>query len=114
MTGAQHTPLLVQSREEHDRVAMGLPDRVMDRLPVDPRRCVADLVNTSPDVLADIVQDESQSQPRRFFAGQLLALLGDPRITPDTPAMVDVPAATIHIGPENTQGAPQVDERSIW
>ncbi|MBO0880445.1 MAG: SUMF1/EgtB/PvdO family nonheme iron enzyme, partial [Mycobacterium sp.] len=49
-------------------------------------------------VLAGIVQDESQSQPRRFFGGQLLALLGDPRIDPDTPAMVDIPGATIQIG----------------
>lgn len=56
-------------------------------------------MHTSADVLAGIVQDESASQPRRFFAGQLLALLGDPRINPDMPVMVDIPAATIHIGP---------------
>jgi toxoflavin biosynthesis protein ToxD len=59
---------------------------------------VGDLVNTSPDVLADIVQDASQSRPRRFFSGQLLALLGDPRIKPDMPEMVDIPAATVHAG----------------
>src|SRR6266568_2417773 len=29
---------------------------------------------------------------------QLLALLGDPRINPDTPAMVDIPDATVHMG----------------
>ncbi|MBO0880291.1 MAG: SUMF1/EgtB/PvdO family nonheme iron enzyme [Mycobacterium sp.] len=89
---------LVPSHEEHDRVATGLPQRLADRLPIDPREDVGDLVNTSPEVLAGIVEDESASQPRRFFSGQLLALLGDPRITPDMPAMVDIPAATIHIG----------------
>jgi toxoflavin biosynthesis protein ToxD len=98
MTGDRHTSLLVQSREECDRVAMGLPQRIVDRLPVESREYVRDLVNISPDVLARIVEDESASQPRRFFSGQLLALLGDPRITPDTPAMVDIPAATIHVG----------------
>jgi formylglycine-generating enzyme required for sulfatase activity len=77
---------------------MGLPQQLVDRLPVDPRQYVDDLVNTPSDVLADIMQNESASQPRRFFAGQLLALLGDPRINPDMPVMVDIPAATIHIG----------------
>jgi toxoflavin biosynthesis protein ToxD len=98
MIGTQHTELLIQPREEHDQAAMGPPQQLVDRLPVDPRQYVDDLVNTPPDVLAGIVQDELASQPRRFFAGQLLALLGDPRINPDMPVMVDIPAATIHIG----------------
>jgi toxoflavin biosynthesis protein ToxD len=98
MTGAEHTSLLVQSPEDHDLVAMGLPQQMVDQLPVESREYVSDLVHTSPNVLAGIVEDESASQPRRFFAGQLLALLGDPRIKPDMPAMVDIPAATIYIG----------------
>jgi toxoflavin biosynthesis protein ToxD len=98
MTGDRYTSLLVQSREEHDRVGMGLTQRIVDRLPVESRQYVSDLVNTSPDVLAGIVEDQSASQPRRFFAGQLLALLGDLRIKPDMPAVIDIPAATIHIG----------------
>jgi toxoflavin biosynthesis protein ToxD len=98
MTGDRHTALLIQSREEHYRAEMGLPQRIVDRMPLESLEYVDDLVATSPDVLAGIVEDESASQPRRFFAGQLLALLGDPRITPDTPTMVDIPAATIHIG----------------
>jgi toxoflavin biosynthesis protein ToxD len=98
MTGDRHTALLIQSREEHYRAEMGLPQRIVDRMPLESLQYVDDLVTTSPDVLAGIVEDESASQPRRFFAGQLLALLGDPRITPDTPTMVDIPAATIHIG----------------
>jgi toxoflavin biosynthesis protein ToxD len=98
MNGAQHTPLLVQSREDHDRVAMGLPQRIVDRLPVESREYVGDLVNISPHALAGIVEDKSAIQLRRFFSGQLLALLGDPRIKPDTPVMVDIPGATIHIG----------------
>lgn len=98
MTGDQHTTLVLQPHDLDDRVAMGLPEQLVDRMPVDPREYVGALVNTSPDLLARIVEDESASQPRRFFAGQLLALIGDPRLNPDTPAMVDIPAATIHIG----------------
>jgi formylglycine-generating enzyme required for sulfatase activity len=94
----QHAPLMACPHEEHDRAAMGLPPQLVDRLPVEPRQYVAGLVHTSPEILADVLGDASQSQPRRFFAGQLLALLGDPRITPDAPAMVDIPAATIYVG----------------
>jgi hypothetical protein len=93
MTGDGHTSLLVGSREEHDRVAMGVPPQLVDRMSVESRQYVGDLVKTSPDVLAGIVEDGSASQPRRFFSGQLLALLGDPRINPDMPAMVDILAA---------------------
>jgi toxoflavin biosynthesis protein ToxD len=87
-----------QSHDQDDRAAMGLPQRLVERLPVDSHEYVGDLVSKSPDALAGIVEDQSQSQPRRFFSGQLLALLGDPRINPDTPAMVDIPGATVNIG----------------
>jgi toxoflavin biosynthesis protein ToxD len=98
MTDDQQAPLLAESHDEDDRAAMGLPRWLVDRMPVESREYVGDLVNESPEVLAGIVHDASQSQPRRFFGGQLLALLGDPRITPDTPAMVDIPGATVKIG----------------
>jgi hypothetical protein len=48
MNGDRHTSLLVQSYEEPDRVAMGLPQQFVDRLSVDPRQYVGDRVNTSP------------------------------------------------------------------
>lgn len=35
MNGDQRTPLLVQPHEEHDQVAMGLPQQLMDRMPVE-------------------------------------------------------------------------------
>jgi toxoflavin biosynthesis protein ToxD len=98
MSGDRLTPLLDRLQDADDRIAMGLPQHVVDRLPVESHGYVADLVSTPPDVLAGIAADASQSRPRRFFAGQLLALLGDPRIRPDAPVMVDIPAATIHVG----------------
>jgi hypothetical protein len=97
-SGDQLTGLLDRLQDADDRIAMGLPQQVVDRLPVESHSYVGDLVGMSPEVLAGMVEDVSQSWPRRFFGGQLLALLGDPRITPDTPAMVDIPAATVHVG----------------
>jgi toxoflavin biosynthesis protein ToxD len=94
----QLTGLLARLQDADDRIVMGLPQQVVDRLPVESRGYVADLVGMSPEVLAGMVEDASQSRPRRFFSGQLLALLGDPRITPDMPVMVDIPAATVHVG----------------
>jgi toxoflavin biosynthesis protein ToxD len=76
---------------------MGLPQWIVDWLPVDSRDCV-DLVNKSPEVLAGIVEDGSETVSCRFFSGQLLALLGDPRIKLDMPTMVDIPGATVYIG----------------
>jgi toxoflavin biosynthesis protein ToxD len=98
MTDDRLTLLLARLHDADDRIAMGLPQQVVDRLPVESRDCVGDLVGLSPDVLAGIVEDGSAGQPRRFFSGQLLALLGDPRIRPDMPVMVDIPAATVHVG----------------
>jgi formylglycine-generating enzyme required for sulfatase activity len=98
MTDDQLTPLLARLHDADDRIAMGLPQQVVDRLPVESHDYVADLVSMSPEVLAGIVEDRSASQPRRFFSGQLLALLGDPRIRPDMPTMGDIPTATVHVG----------------
>jgi toxoflavin biosynthesis protein ToxD len=92
------TPSLISSHDPDDRLAIGLPDRVVDRLPVDPGNCVSEMAGKSPLALASIVEDESKSVSCRFFSGQLLALLGDPRIKPDMPAMVDIPGATIDVG----------------
>jgi toxoflavin biosynthesis protein ToxD len=98
MTGDRLTPLLARLHDADDRIAMGLPQQVVDRLPVNSHSYVADLVGKPPEVLASIVEDKSASQPRRFFSGQLLALLGDPRINPDMPLMVDIPGATVQVG----------------
>jgi toxoflavin biosynthesis protein ToxD len=91
-------PIAVQSDGPNNQVARGILYWLVERFPIDPWKYSGHLVNKSPEILAGIVHDESQSRRRRFFAGQLLALLGDPRITPDMPAMVDIPGATVNIG----------------
>jgi toxoflavin biosynthesis protein ToxD len=98
MTDDRLTSLLARLHDADDRIAMGLPQRLVNRLPVDPGNCVSEMVGRSPLALASIVENESESLSHRFFAGQLLALLGDPRIKPDMPVMVDIPGAAAHIG----------------
>jgi toxoflavin biosynthesis protein ToxD len=98
MTGDRLTSLLARLQDMDDRIAMGLPQQLVNRLPVDSGSYIADLMSNSPEVLAGIVEDGSASLPRRYFSGQLLALLGDPRIKPDMPAMIDIRAATVNLG----------------
>jgi toxoflavin biosynthesis protein ToxD len=97
MTDDRLTPLLARLQDADDRMAMGLPQQLVDRLPVDSWDCV-NLVSKSPEMLARIVENGLESMSCRFFSGQLLALLGDPRIKPDMPAMVDIPGATVYVG----------------
>jgi toxoflavin biosynthesis protein ToxD len=47
------------------------------------------------DELARIVEACDESIERRWLAGALLALVGDPRITADEPVMIDVPAGVV-------------------
>lgn len=56
------------------------------------------LRSLSIDRLARVVEDPAVPLERRHAAGLLLGLLGDPRIVPDDPAMIDLPAATVPIG----------------
>jgi hypothetical protein len=64
MTGDEHTPLSAVSHDLGNGWVRGPPQRIADRLPVDSREYVGDLMNTSADMLTGIVQDESASQPR--------------------------------------------------
>lgn len=62
------------------------------------RPLMAELRALSIDRIAVLVEDPGADLARRYAAGLLLGLLGDPRIVPDDPAMIDVPAATVPIG----------------
>jgi toxoflavin biosynthesis protein ToxD len=81
-----------------DREAMGLPqhlrtrvdDRLGDRHP--------DLVGASVPALVAHAEDPGAPWERRYLAGTLLAVLGDPRIRPYDPLLVDVPAGRPWIG----------------
>ncbi len=48
--------------------------------------------------LAHLVENGSQPVERRHAAGLLLGLLGDPRVVPDNPAMIDLSGADVLMG----------------
>lgn len=56
------------------------------------------LNGTSPADLADLVEAPETPFDTRHAAGLLLGLLGDPRLDPDAPTMIDIPAAEVSIG----------------
>jgi formylglycine-generating enzyme required for sulfatase activity len=82
-----------------DREAMDLPDRFVGRMASDLlARHATELLGRPPRVLAAIAGDPGSPAERRYLAGTVLALVGDPRIQPDDPPMVDVPTARVRIG----------------
>lgn len=82
-----------------DRQAMGLPERFVPRIDEDEVRAHAGELRTLPaEDLVQVAESVRASFERRFAAGSLLALIGDPRIRPDDPPMVTVPAARVAVG----------------
>jgi formylglycine-generating enzyme required for sulfatase activity len=81
-----------------DREAMGLPGSLVERLPHDLFGRHAGLFGESPFRLARICADADEPFERRYAAGSVLGLVGDPRVRPDDPEMVDVPAALVELG----------------
>jgi formylglycine-generating enzyme required for sulfatase activity len=90
--------VLGNPHELDDRAAMGLPATFVERLPPDLFAAQADLFRLPADRLAAVCASESVPLGRRYAAGSILALVGDPRIRPDDPEAVDVPAAWVMIG----------------
>jgi len=84
-----------------DRESMGLPPHFSGAHDPDLlARHAADLLRLSPDDLVRIVEDPAVPFDRRYVAGSLCGLAGDPRVRPDDPPMVDVPAGRVRIGLE--------------
>lgn len=79
------------------RAAMGLPDSLVDRLGPDVLVRHAELLSLSASALIDILES-NQALPRRYAAGCVLALLGDPRINVLQPQMIRLPGGKITLG----------------
>lgn len=84
--------------ELSDRAAMGLPDRFTGPLWGPVARAVERLVGPSIADLAGSVEDRRLPFEERLAAGLLLGICGDPRIDPENPPMMDVPAGDYLIG----------------
>jgi toxoflavin biosynthesis protein ToxD len=63
----------------------------------------AKLLQHTPEELAAIAEDPQAPFERRFMAGSLCALVGDPRVRPEDPPMVEIPGGRVRIGLEEDQ-----------
>ncbi|MEW2545756.1 SUMF1/EgtB/PvdO family nonheme iron enzyme [Streptomyces sp. NPDC047002] len=78
---------------------MGLPHTFVSRLdPADIRAAYGRLSGTDPAGLAEIAEDGDRPFADRWTAGSLLALAGDPRIDPESPAMAAISGGRAAIG----------------
>ncbi|WP_416973780.1 formylglycine-generating enzyme family protein [Streptomyces sp. 4F14] len=91
-------PVLANPNTLSDRAAMGLPDVHVARTGGWPLREHRDLLAVPAEALVAVAEDPGQSFARRYAAGTVLGLIGDPRIRPDDPPMADVPAARVRLG----------------
>jgi toxoflavin biosynthesis protein ToxD len=80
-----------------DRAAMGLPDHYV-RPRAESLSHFRRITGPSGAELAAMTQDASLDLDARLAAGTALALAGDPRICPDDPPMLDVPAGRALVG----------------
>jgi formylglycine-generating enzyme required for sulfatase activity len=87
----------VEINQISDRAAMALPEHYTPTRFAQLERELAILRGQSRRALVAAIEDREAMPSRRFAAGSLLALTGDPRIT-DPPAMIDIPAATVRLG----------------
>jgi formylglycine-generating enzyme required for sulfatase activity len=84
-----------------DRERLGLPDRfVTARLDHEMSTAYAALHRDSRDDLAQRTNSANATLAERIVAGNLLALLGDPRISVQRPDMVEIAGGDVDIGLE--------------
>jgi formylglycine-generating enzyme required for sulfatase activity len=88
------------------REAMGLGPGMYGRAEKAPLAAHGDLLSLTPEEISTIAEEPGQSFARRHAAGQLLGLLGDPRIRPLDPVMITIRGGTFHQGLD----VDQVDE----
>jgi formylglycine-generating enzyme required for sulfatase activity len=81
-----------------DRRAMDLPERYTRSCFDDIGVEVAGLRAEPVEALLDVLRDALEPLRRRFAAGLLLALLGDPRLDSAAPEMVEIPGARVRVG----------------
>lgn len=77
---------------------MGLSDRLEDRLGADAFSRNVDLFECEVGELISEVESATNPMARRFVAGSLLALRGDPRTDPFAPQMIQLPGGSVTLG----------------
>jgi formylglycine-generating enzyme required for sulfatase activity len=82
-----------------DRQRLGLPEHYLaDRLAASSAELFNELRQLSTLDLLNIIQSASSSLEQRIVAGNVLAVIGDPRLNTLDPQMMDIPAAEALIG----------------
>lgn len=77
---------------------MGLPETFVPQDWSALARAMRDIAALAPIRLAGIAEGEGEPFARRYAAGLLLAMVGDPRIDGDAPAMCRVAGGTYRVG----------------
>lgn len=82
-----------------DQQRLGLPDYYLaDRIGKQAETLYAALRQLSTAELLRLIETADSPLEQRVVAGNLLALIGDPRINTLMPCMIDIPASTTSIG----------------
>lgn len=82
-----------------DRERLGLPDRYMDPcLHTALTQAYAELRAASVDTLLDTLRSSATTLAARIACGNILALVGDPRISAERPEMVDILGGDVVVG----------------
>lgn len=85
--------------EMSDRERLGLPDHYLEsRFDASLPAAIDALRGLSSAALLEIVRDSGRPLVQRIAAGNVLALIGDPRISIDDPEMILIPRAAVEIG----------------
>lgn len=84
--------------ELSSREAMGLKKSYSSSVKDDIREIYTILRMYSQAKLVNVIENKNSTLLERYVAGQILAMLGDPRIATLNPQMVDIPEAEVEIG----------------
>lgn len=95
---AEREPVAIDPHDLDSRAAMGLPARLVERLPANLFATHRELLAADPPTLVRLVENPAEPLARRLVAGHVLALVGDSRIEVFDPAVIRIPAATIRVG----------------
>jgi formylglycine-generating enzyme required for sulfatase activity len=97
-TAPTETPSRLDPNDPDVRAAMGLAPGLVERFPPEAVSAHRDVLGLDPEETAAVVEDLDAPVERRWLAGQILALVGDPRIDTFDPQLVSLPGGVASIG----------------
>jgi formylglycine-generating enzyme required for sulfatase activity len=95
---SRHEALATNPNQLPARLAMGVPDGLVDRLGPDVLRRHTDLLRLAPSDLVLTLESDQVAADRRYAAGAALSWLGDPRLDLDSPSTIALPGGRVVLG----------------